>query len=329
MQGRGRQWRRLAPGLRQSSRGKGPCRSAGRKVRVPGVHPLPDCANPRQAATLRRANLLRTLRLDRCSRPLPSDHRRPCRQQCLREELEKWISVSHQVTEFSYYGDDCIKRFLYRPIPDVIVADYRYYERVKLAGHFVLSTNPQSWWSHAVTLYACARAGWDRDLDAPQIEANYYHSLFGPAAEAMRKHAAILDALHEVNPVSANAEQHAAILRRYAEGIRNAKASLESAQSTNPKPYVAERIRKLQIATDYLDLWFQIQCDQHRFAYREKSAELRDRILANIDRALKLEVITQDDAKGYGTGVAVLNSMRKCVAATPCQPAQPSQKNGK
>ena len=145
----------------------------------------------------------------------------------------------------------------------------------------------------------------------------------------MRKHAAILDALHEVHPASANAEQHAAILRRYAEGIRNAKACLESAQSTNPKPYVAERIRKLQIATDYLDLWFQIQCDQHRFAYREKSAELRDRILANIDRALKLEVITQDDAKGYGTGVAVLNSMRKCVAATPCQPAQPSQKNGK
>ena len=247
----------------------------------------------------------------------------------LREELEKWISVSRQVTEFSYYGDDCIKRFLYRPIPDVIVADYRYYERVKLAGHFVLSTNPQSWWSHALTLYACTRAGWDRDLDAPQIEANYYQSLFGPAAEAMRKHAAILDALHEVNPVSANAEQHAAILRRYAEGIRNAKACLESAQSINPKPYVAERIRKLQIATDYLDLWFQIQCDQHRLAYREKSAELRDRILANIDRALKLEVIAQDDAKGYGTGVAVLNSMRKCVAATPCQPAQPSRTNGK
>ena len=73
--------------------------------------------------------------------PIADDHAANKR---LREELEKWISVSRQVTEFSYYGDDCIKRFLYRPIPDVIVADYRYYEQVKLAGHFVLSTNPQS-----------------------------------------------------------------------------------------------------------------------------------------------------------------------------------------
>ena len=253
----------------------------------------------------------------------------------LREELEKWISVSRQVTEFSYYGDDCIKRFLYRPIPDVIVADYRYYERVKLAGHFVLSTNPEDWWSHAVTLYACARAGWDRDLDVSQIEANYYQSLFGPAAEAMKKHAAILGTLHEkhavilANSASANAEQHAASLRQYAEGIRDAKACLESAQSTNPNPYVAERIRKLQSATDYLDLWFHIQCDQHRFVYVEKSAELRDRILANVDRALKLAVITQEDARGCGQGTAVLNSIRKFVAGTPCQPAQPPQKNGR
>ena len=79
------------------------------------------------------------------------------------------------------------------------MADYRYYDRVKLAGHFVLSTNPNDWWSHAVTLYACARAGWDRDLDTPQIEADYYQSLFGPAAEAMQKQAAILGALHEKN----------------------------------------------------------------------------------------------------------------------------------
>jgi hypothetical protein len=253
----------------------------------------------------------------------------------LREELEKWISVSRQVTEFSYYGDDCIKRFLYRPIPDVIVADYRYYERVKLAGHFVLSTNPNDWWSHAVTLYACARASWDRDLDARQIEANYYQSLFGSAAEAMQKHAAILGALHEqhavvlANSTSASAEQHAARLRQYAEGIRDAKACLELAQSTHPNPYATERIRKLRIATDYLDLWFQIQCDQHRFVYAEKSAQLRDRILANVDRALKLDVITQEDVRGCGQGTAVLDSIRKFVAATPCQPARPPQKNGK
>ena len=76
-------------------------------------------------------------------------------------------------------------------------------------------------------------------------------------------------------------------------------------------------------------MWFQIQCDQHRFVYVEKSAELRDRIPANVDRALKLDVITQEDTKGCHQGVDVLNSIRSFVAATPCQPAQPAEKNGK
>ena len=231
----------------------------------------------------------------------------------LREELEKWISISRQVTEFSYYGDDCIKRFLYRPIPAVIVADYRYYRRVGLAGNFVLLTNPESWWSHAVTAYACARAGWDRDLDAPQIEADYYQSFFGSAAGAMMKHAAILGALHEVNPASASAEQHDVLLRQCAEGIRNARACLDLAQSTNPNPYAAKRILKLRAATDYLDLWFQIQCDMRQFAV-EESACLRNRILANIGRALKTEVITQDDASnGYVTGARCLNALRQQI----------------
>ena len=71
------------------------------------------------------------------------------------------------------------------------------------------------------------------------------------------------------------------------------------------------------IATDYLDLWFQIQCDQHRFVYAEKSAALRDRILANVDRALKLEVITQEDTRGchQGTGRHELHpQIRGCDA---------------
>jgi hypothetical protein len=230
----------------------------------------------------------------------------------LREELDKWISVSGQVTQFSYYGDDCIKRFLYRPIPDVIVADYHYYKSVGLAGHFVLLTNPESWWSHAVTLYACARAGWDRNLGVRQIEADYYRSFYGLAAEAMKNHAAILVALHEVKPATANTQQHNASLRKYAAGISKANACLDRAQATNPNSYVAERIRKLRIATDYLGLWFQIQCDIQRF-WADKSPELRSRILANIDRALQLEVITQDDARSYRNGALVLNALRQQI----------------
>ena len=57
--------------------------------------------------------------------------------------------------------------------------------------------------------------------------------------------------------------------------------------------------------------------------------DVKSRILANVDRALKLDVITQEDARGCHQGTEVLDSIRKFVAATPCQPAQPAQKNGK
>ena len=156
MQGRGRQWRRLTFGLVN--------RVAERvHAEVPGVkceflayiHYLtaPTHVKPLPYVVPTFCEHYGSIGARDHFHPITDDRAANKR---LREELEKWISVSRQVTEFSYYGDDCIKRFLYRPIPDVIVADYRYYERVKLAGHFVLSTNPEDWWSHAVTLYACA-----------------------------------------------------------------------------------------------------------------------------------------------------------------------------
>ena len=246
---------------------------------------------PRQAATLRRAHLLRTLRFDRCSRPLSSDHRRPCSQPAPARgvgEVDFDFRAGHRVL--------LLWRRLHQAVP--VPPDSRRHRgrlpllRAREAGWAFRSVDQSERLVVARGNPVCLRrASWDRDLNAPQIEANYYQSLFGRAAEAMKKHAAILGALHEQHAVtlaksaSANAEQHDARLRQYAAGIREAKACLESAQSTNAKPYVAERIRKLQVATDYLDLWFQIQCDQHRFVYVEKSAELRDRILANVERS--------------------------------------------
>jgi hypothetical protein len=39
-------------------------------------------------------------------------------------------------------------------------------------------------------------------------------------------------------------------------------------------------------------------------------------------------VITQEDTRGCHQGTEVLNSVRKFVAATPCQPSQPARKKG-
>jgi len=247
------------------------------------------------------------------------DHFHPITQnlasnRCLREELEKWISISTQVTQFSYYGDDCIKRFLYHPIPEVIVADYRYYANAGLAGNFVLFTNPESWWSHAATGYACARSAWDRDLDSKRIEADYYRSLYGPAAEAMQRHADEVRSLYTFGISSADAEDRDARLRKYADAIQRARASLDLAKSQAANSYALERIRKLRAATDYLELWFQILCDQQWLSV-EKSARLQKQILDNIDRALKLEIVVQDDGRVCDTAAQTLKRIRHEVAA--------------
>ena len=146
-----------------------------------------------------------------------------------------------------------------------------------------------------------------------QIEDDYYGAIYGPAAAVMKKHADILDMLHELPVAASDDQKHLAMLQKYATGIEGAKECLDVANSMHPSPYAAERIRKLRVVTDYLKLWFQIQCDMQRF-WSTKSPELRNRILANIDLALKLEVIAKDDACGYGSGNSVLNALRKQVA---------------
>lgn len=250
--------------------------------------------------------------------------------QALREQLQAWIARSGQVTEFSYYGDDCIKRFLYHPLTGVMVADCRYYHHAGLAGNFVLLTNPEKWWSNALTVYAYARAAWDPALTAEQIEAEYYRSLYGPAAEAMQEHERAVLALYEISPAKVNSsgstwigaidlagKDYETVMRQYAGGIRQAKAALDQARSPAADAWTTERINKLQSDTDYLDAWFQIQCGQQRLAM-EKSAQLRTHILALIQRASKLEVVANDDAHGYRSVNWALENASNTVASIAC-----------
>ncbi len=248
----------------------------------------------------------------------------------LREELGKWIARSDQVTEFSYYGDDCIKRFLYHPLADVMVADCHYYHQAGLAGNFVILTNPEKWWSNALTLYAYARAAWDGNLTADQIESDYYNSLYGPAAEAMEKHEKAVLALYDISPAKMNSQgntlegavditgkDYATVLTQYSDGISQADKALEEARTLSTDAWVKERIEKLQSDTDYVGLWCQIQCGQQQLA-ADKSANLKAHVLAMIDSAFKLDVVTNDDAHGYRSIINNLNSVSNSVAATSC-----------
>jgi hypothetical protein len=250
--------------------------------------------------------------------------------QRLREELVKWIACSKQVTEFSYYGDDCIKRYLYHPLEDVVVADCHYYRSIGLAGDFDLITASRGWWANSATTYAYARAMWDAGVTAEQIKADYYASLYGAAAGAMRRHAEEVEALYDISPagnkplsrtlvgaIDISGKDYPSVLAQYAAGIARAHRALAEAAALTPDLWIQGRIDKLQSDTDYLDLWFQIQCGEQHLS-QARSAELKAHVLALIDQALKNEVVAVDDAKGWQSANQALHAAHNRVAAIVC-----------
>ena len=248
----------------------------------------------------------------------------------LREELKKWIGMSKEVTEFSYYGDDCIKRFLYHPMADVMVADCHYYHSIGLAGNFFLYTSPVSWWENAITSYAYAQAAWDESLSAEQIEDNYYNAAYGPAAKAMRQHAADILSLYQISPlpddvwghnpvgaIDTKGKKYEDLLQQFADVIAKADKDLDDALAVAPDDWTKARIAKLRSSTEYLDLWYQLQCGEPELN-ETRSAKLKADLLALIDKALKVEAVSNDDANGYHTANAELNYAKKRITELAC-----------
>jgi hypothetical protein len=230
-----------------------------------------------------------------------------------REDLAGWIAASRETTVFSYYGDDCIKRFLYNPVMDVIVADFRHYLRIGLKGHFLLMTNPESWWSNAPHLFAYAKVAWDPAGDLTQIETDYYDSLYGPASPAMREHARACRALFELKtaqgPVGEDVlfgfsfgryapEKDVETRRQLAAAMTRIRDALRLAKNTKPRPVVAMKIAKLESAADYVEGVF-MSSYLARQAAASDSNEAREQALDWIEKSLLLDVLATDDANGY------------------------------
>jgi hypothetical protein len=237
-----------------------------------------------------------------------------------REELRTWIDVSAEATLFSYYGDDCIKRFVYNPLMDVIVTDMRYYKIIHLAGHFVLLTNPESWWSNAPHLYAYARTSWDPEVDLETLEADYYDSLYGPASPAMRAHARDCRALFDMKTVQGGVGENVVWGQRFpaydtakdsaarlqgAQAVDKLRAHLSSAAARASGEYVTERIRKLQAAADYVGWLYEFICESH-CVEADPTPESQERLLALAEKGLELEVVAEDDRRGYRSARNVL-----------------------
>jgi len=230
-----------------------------------------------------------------------------------RSQLDAWIAAAEEVTLFSYYGDDCIKRFLYNPVMDVIVADFRHYQAAGLKGHFLLLTNPESWWSNAPHLYAYAKAVWDPRVTVSQVERDYYESLYQAAARAMLAHARACRALFDLKTAQGPTGEEvlfgfhfpafevgrdAETRQQVAAAMAGIQEALQRAREAGPRPAVLARIAKLESDAEFVRGVI-MAAYEARCAAATGSQEHRDRAIDLVERTLALDVIANDDAGGY------------------------------
>jgi len=234
----------------------------------------------------------------------------------LRKEITGWIGVSNQATIFSYYGDDCIKRYLYNPVMDVVVKDVHYYSKVGLAGNFVLLTNPESWWSNAPHVYAYTRAAWDKGITINQIEKDYYNSLYGPASKAMHAHADACRALFNLKTSQGSTGQDVLFTLGFAKfdpkkntdtqhqfdsATTDIFNDLNNALEVTKDSFVKWKIRKLKDDAEYVKASLELVCNTHMLA-ATKDEKYRKASIDLIQRALACEVMNIDDKNGYRSG---------------------------
>ena len=251
--------------------------------------------------------------------PITEDYMENARH---RQELEGWLASAEAVTIFSYYGDDCIKRYLYNPVIDVIAADFRHYEEIGLAGHFLLLTNPQSWWSNAPHLYAYSRAIWDpQHVEVEAMTRDYYQACYGPAAGAMRKHAEACRALfdHRFSPEVTGEDvilylnfpgcensDESAVMAQLADKMAAIRAALAEAAVLQPEARVRQRIEKLQADADYVELVFKMVYKLEKYRKTGDPADA-EAVLRFAHAQHANDVVFSDDRIGYVTANSQAN----------------------
>lgn len=201
-----------------------------------------------------------------------------------RRNIEAWIKASKEVTIFSYYGDDCIKAFMYRPVMDVVIADLRYYHRVGLAGNFVLLTDSEQWWSNAPHMYAYAKAAWNPDVKLASVESDYYRATYGPAAEAM--------------------QAHGKACRDFS--AETVKGCLAKARRLATDPWAWDRIRRLEVDAEFVELCR--EAPHWNSVLPTLTPKARAAIVDRVERAMAGDVL-REARRGYASASNHLQSL--------------------
>ena len=99
-----------------------------------------------------------------------------------RAALEAWRGVLTHMSTYEYWSG--YTWFGPMPIRPAIAANLRYYHRLGLEGCYQLG--PQHWGSQGFNYWMAGRLLWDSTLDEDALLADYCHSFFGPAGDAVK-----------------------------------------------------------------------------------------------------------------------------------------------
>jgi hypothetical protein len=226
-----------------------------------------------------------------------------------RQQLESWVKASTEATVYSYYADDSMKRYLYNPVSDVILADLQYYKRIGAAGSTVLMMTPQSWWANSQHIYMYARAAWDTSVKLTDIDDTFFRSMYGPAAKAMRSHQQAARAMFDTdfghgqtgeemlfgfrikkfNPINEDSGK-----RQFQDAVVQIRDALASARKANQDPAVQRRISILDQNAQLMGLIYEILNEAAGYKVDQNEAR-KDRMRTLIEGVLANNVAAKED----------------------------------
>jgi hypothetical protein len=226
-----------------------------------------------------------------------------------RSQLEQWAKASPQMTVYGYYADDTMKRFLYNPVPDVVLADLEYYKSIGVDGSSVLMMCPQSWWSNGPHMYAYVKGSWN---DAPAVaETNkeYFTSLYADAADCMQLHQrgarALFDAelghgetgeetLFNFRIKKFNPSAEAASEKAFGEIVAQMRNSLAEAKTMSSDPWIHSRVEVLDQNAQLMDIIYNVLSESAGFKHDEQASR-KARVHDLMTRFHENQVVKQDD----------------------------------
>jgi hypothetical protein len=251
-----------------------------------------------------------------------------------RSQLEQWGKASPQMTVYGYYADDTMKRFLYNPVPDVVLADLAYYKSIGVDGSSVLMMCPQSWWSNGPHMYAYVQGSWDGAAALGQTMDDYYTSLYGDASDSMRAHQEAARALFDTefghgetgeemlfnfrirkfDPAKEESSKDA-----FAKAVARLRNSLADANSKSADPWAHPRVEVLDQNAQLMDIIYNVlseaagfKHDQHEYRkarvhelmtkFHENQVVKQDDYRCKILKSLMPQVVTvlgEDEAAKY------------------------------